>query len=160
MVDLLSSEDAVIDKAKRLLEQDKANPLELKSHFEDLLKAYIKLNKGQNRLIRLSDKSQNKLNIANAKLEEVSQSLMELAIHNNIIVFAVSEITKSAYAEGMNIASAKGSFRIAYNANKVISVTPFKDGDNLIQALKVESTANREKENLNVQLNVKGAIIG
>ena len=96
----------------------------------------------------------------NMKVEEVSQSLMELAIHNNIIVFAVSEITKSAYAEGMNIASAKGSFRIAYNANKVISVTPFKDGDNLIQALKVESTANREKENLNVQLNVKGAIIG
>ena len=96
----------------------------------------------------------------NMKVEEVSQSLMELAIHNNIIVFAVSEITKSAYAEGMNIASAKGSFRIAYNANKVISVTPFKDGDNLIHALKVESTANREKENLNVQLNVKGAIIG
>ena len=96
----------------------------------------------------------------NMKVEEVSQSLMELAIHNNIIVFAVSEITKSAYAEGMNIASAKGSFRIAYNANKVISVTPFKDNDNLIQALKIESTANREKENLNVQLNVKGAIIG
>ena len=34
---------------------------------------------------------------------------MELAIHNNIIVFAVS-ITKSAYAEGMNIASAKARF--------------------------------------------------
>jgi len=96
----------------------------------------------------------------NMKVEEVSQSLMELAIHNNIIVFAVSEITKSAYNEGMNIASAKGSFRIAYNANKVISVTPFKDNDNLIQMLKIESTANREKENLDVQLNVKGAIIG
>ena len=96
----------------------------------------------------------------NMKVEEVSQSLMELAIHNNIIVFAVSEITKSAYAEGMNIASAKGSFRIAYNANKVISVTPFKNSENLIQMLKIESTANREKENLDVQLNVNGAIIG
>ena len=96
----------------------------------------------------------------NMKVEEVSQALMELAIHNNIIVFAVSEITKSAYAEGMNIASAKGSFRIAYNANKVISVTPFKDNDNLIQMLKIESTANRERENLNVKLDVKGAIIG
>jgi len=85
---------------------------------------------------------------------------MELAIHNNIIVFAVSEITKSAYAEGMNIASAKGSFRIAYNANKVISITPFKNDENLIQMLKIESTANREKENLDVQLNVNGAIIG
>jgi len=96
----------------------------------------------------------------NMKVEEVSQSLMELAIHNNIIVFAVSEITKSAYNEGMNIASAKGSFRIAYNANKVISVTPFKNNENLIQMLKIESTANREKENLDVQLNVNGAIIG
>ncbi len=96
----------------------------------------------------------------NMKVEEVSQSLMELAIHNNIIVFAVSEITKSAYAEGMNIASAKGSFRIAYNANKVISITPFKNDENLIQMLKIESTANREKENLDVQLNVNGAIIG
>ena len=60
----------------------------------------------------------------------------------------------------MNIASAKGSFRIAYNANKVISVTPFKNSENLIQMLKIESTANREKENLDVQLNVNGAIIG
>ena len=75
MVDLLSSEEAVIDRAKNILEQNQATPLELKSHFEDLLKAYIKLNKGQNRLIRLSDKSQNKLNIANAKLEDFSSKL-------------------------------------------------------------------------------------
>ena len=75
MVDLLSSEEAVIDRAINILEQNQATPLELKSHFEDLLKAYIKLNKGQNRLIRLSDKSQNKLNIANAKLEDFSSKL-------------------------------------------------------------------------------------
>ena len=75
MVDLLSSEEAVIDRAKNILEQNQATPLELKSHFEDLLKAYIKLNKGQNRLIRLSDKSQNKMNIANAKLEDFSSKL-------------------------------------------------------------------------------------
>ena len=75
MVDLLSSEEAVIDRAKNILEQNQATPLELKLHFEDLLKAYIKLNKGQNRLIRLSDKSQNKLNIANAKLEDFSSKL-------------------------------------------------------------------------------------
>ena len=75
MVDLLSSEEAVIDKAKNLLEQEKSIPAEVRLHFEELLKAYIKLNKGQSRLIRLSDKSQDKLNIANAKLENFSSKL-------------------------------------------------------------------------------------
>ena len=64
MTDLLSSEETVIDKAKKLLGQEESFNLEFRSHFEDLLNAYIKLNKGQKRLIRLSDKSQDKLNIA------------------------------------------------------------------------------------------------
>ena len=80
MVDLLSSEEAVIDKAKSLLEQEKSIPAEVRSHFEELLKAYIKLNKGQSRLIRLSDKSQDKLNIANAKLENFSSKLSTINI--------------------------------------------------------------------------------
>jgi hypothetical protein len=96
----------------------------------------------------------------NMKVEEVSQSLMELAVHNNIIVFAVSEITKTAFSEGMNIASSKGSFRIAYNANKVLSLTPFKDENKLIKSLRLECTANRERESLDLQLPVKDALIG
>ena len=96
----------------------------------------------------------------NMKVEEVSQALMELAVQNNIIVFAVSEITKSAFAEGMNIASSKGSFRVAYNANKVLSLTPFKDENNLIKSLKLECTANRERENLDLQLPVTNSVIG
>ena len=60
----------------------------------------------------------------------------------------------------MNIASSKGSFRIAYNANKVLSLTPFKDDNQLIKSLHLESTANREKENLDVHLPVKDAFIG
>ena len=96
----------------------------------------------------------------NMKVEEVSQALMELAVQNNIIVFAVSEITKSAFTDGMNIASSKGSFRVAYNANKVLSLTPFKDDNNLIKSLHLECTANREKENLDVHLPVKNALIG
>ena len=96
----------------------------------------------------------------NMKVEEVSQSLMELAIQNNVIVIAVSEITKQAFYEGMNIASAKGSFRIGYNANKLLSLTPYKDDNNLIKSLHLQCTANREKENLDVRLNVTGAKIG
>ena len=96
----------------------------------------------------------------NMKVEEVSQALMELAIQNNVVVFAVSEITKQAFHEGMDITSAKGSFRIGYNANKVLSLTPYKDENNLIKYLKIQCTANREKEGLNLELNVNGATIG
>ena len=94
------------------------------------------------------------------KVEEVSQALMELAIQNNVVVFAVSEITKQAFHEGMDITSAKGSFRIGYNANKVLSLTPYKDDNNLIKYLKIQCTANREKEGLSLELNVDGARIG
>jgi hypothetical protein len=88
----------------------------------------------------------------NMKVEEASQGLMELAVQNNIIVFAVSEITKQAFHEGMNMASAKGSFRIAYNANKLISINPIKDEKGQISQLHVKSEANRERETLNVKL--------
>ena len=77
---------------------------------------------------------------------------MELAVQNNIIVFAVSEITKQAFHEGMNMASAKGSFRVAYNANKLISINPVKDVEGKISQLHVKSEANRERETLNVKL--------
>ena len=92
----------------------------------------------------------------NSKLEEVSQSLMELAIQQNVIVFAVSEISKTAMREGMDISSSRGSFRVAYNANKIISVTPTKTADGLVAQLKIETTANREKESLNIKLYPKG----
>ena len=95
----------------------------------------------------------------NMKVEEASQALMELAVQHKIIVFAVSEITKSAFHEGMTLASSRGSFRIAYNANKVLSVTPFKNKDNILKSLQVESTANREKEWLKVSLPISGVQI-
>ena len=95
----------------------------------------------------------------NMKGEEASQGLMELAVQQNIIVIAVSEITKQAFNEGMNLASAKGSFRIAYNANKVISVAPQKNPEGLIRALHIKSEANREKEVLDARVFVDGVQI-
>ena len=97
----------------------------------------------------------------NMKVEEASQFLLELAVQNDIIVFAVSEISKQAFHEGLNLASAKGSFRVAYNANKVISINPYFDAKNknLLKVLHVESTANREKEILDVKLNIDGVKI-
>ena len=92
----------------------------------------------------------------NMKTEEASQAMMELAVKHNIIVFAVSEITKGAFHEGnMNIASAKGSFRTAYNTNKLLSVIPSKSkSTGLIEQLRVRCEANREREHIDVRLNV------
>ena len=92
----------------------------------------------------------------NMKTEEASQAMMELAVRHNIILFAVSEITKSAFHEGtMNMASAKGSFRTAYNTNKLLSVIPSKSiTTGLIEQLRVRCEANREREHLDVRLNV------
>jgi hypothetical protein len=95
----------------------------------------------------------------NMKVEEASQALMELATQNNIVVFTVSEIGKESFKEGMNIASARGSFRVAYNANKILGVTPKKDNDGLVKSLTVTTIANRERESLNIKLDVNNVIL-
>ena len=92
---------------------------------------------------------------SNMKVEEASQAMMEIAVKHNVIVFAVSEITKQAFHEGMNIASSKGSFRTAYNTNKLLSVNPQKSiSSGLIERINIKCEANREKENINVNLKV------
>ena len=55
--------------------------------------------------------------------------------------------------DGLNIFSSKGSFRTAYNANKILSLIPRKSmttGE--LEALDLRCEANRERENLNVRL--------
>jgi len=96
---------------------------------------------------------QSNMKDANMKVEEASQAMMELAVKQNIIVFAISEINKSAMREGMGISSTKGSFRTAYNANKLLSLVPRRSlttGE--LEALDLRCDANRERENLNVRL--------
>jgi len=96
----------------------------------------------------------------NMKLDDISGSITELAIRHNLIVIAISEITKSAFSEGMNVSTIKGSFRIAYNASKVLSLDPKKDKDGNIGSIAVKTNANRERGNLNTILAVKGLKIG
>ena len=95
----------------------------------------------------------------NMKVEEASQALMELAIQNNLVVFAVSEIGKESFREGQNIASTRGSFRVAYNANKIIGITAKKGSDGLLQFVKVSTIANREREFLDMTLNVNNVML-
>jgi hypothetical protein len=55
----------------------------------------------------------------------------------------------------MDISSSKGSFRIAYNANKVLSLKAWRDPESgLIREVTVVSDKNREKEYLNVRLKI------
>jgi hypothetical protein len=89
----------------------------------------------------------------NMKVEEASQALMELAIQNNIAIFAVSEIGKESFREGQDVSSSRGSFRVAYNANKIIGITAKKE-DGLIKYVNIETIANRERETLNISLQV------
>jgi len=95
----------------------------------------------------------------NMKVEEASQAMMELAVKHNLIVFAVSEINKSAMREGLNITSSKGSFRVAYNANKILSLIPRTKADGTLDMLDLKCEANREKEHLDVRLKINNVRI-
>ena len=56
--------------------------------------------------------------------------------------------------EGMNISSVRGSFRIAYNASKILSLTTKKDSEGLVCQMMIKTTANREKGSLDTIVNV------
>ena len=96
----------------------------------------------------------------NMKVEEASQAIMELAVRQNVIVFAVSEVSKAAFKEGMDISSSRGSFRIAYNANKLISLKPYKNKETgLVELIDIKSDKDREKEHLFARLTVNNVRI-
>tara|TARA_B110000014_G_scaffold257476_1_gene242115 strand:- start:193 stop:1212 length:1020 start_codon:yes stop_codon:yes gene_type:complete len=72
---LLETEEAVIKKARRLLENEGGLHSSAHPEFLELLQAYEKLNKDLKRLIRLSDRNQDRLNKVNLKLEDFSGKL-------------------------------------------------------------------------------------
>ena len=92
----------------------------------------------------------------NLKMEEIAGALTEVAIKQNVVVFAVSEVTKSAVVEGLGISSSRGSFRIAYNASKILSLSTSKGIDGNINSITVKTTANRERGSLDVCLRLNG----
>ena len=92
----------------------------------------------------------------NLKMEEIAGALTELAIKNNIVVIAICEITKQAMNEGMGISSVRGSFRIAYNASKILSLTTAKSKEGDVTSMVIKTEANRERGHLDVFLKVNG----
>ena len=75
VTNLLETEETVINKARQLLEEDGALHSSAHLPYLELLKAYEKLNKDLKRLIRLSDRNQDRLNKVNLKLEDFSSKL-------------------------------------------------------------------------------------
>tara|TARA_R100001163_G_scaffold65834_1_gene65470 strand:- start:8152 stop:9909 length:1758 start_codon:yes stop_codon:yes gene_type:complete len=96
----------------------------------------------------------------NLKMEEIAGALTEVAIKHNVVVVAICEITKSAMQDGMSISSVRGSFRIAYNASKILSLTTSKDPEGNVTNMVVKTEANRERGALNVLLKIDGIRIG
>lgn len=90
----------------------------------------------------------------NGKIEEIMATLRDVAIKNNMVVFAVSEITKEAMNSKNSvpaIAASRGSARIGYTANKIMQIKAYRDNGE-INYLILECVANREKEGLYVHL--------
>ena len=92
----------------------------------------------------------------NLKMEEIAGALTEVAIKHNVVVVAICEITKAAMQEVMSISSVRGSFRIAYNASKILSLTTAKDTEGNINTMVIKTEANRERGVLNLLLKVNG----
>jgi len=92
----------------------------------------------------------------NLKMEEIAGALTEVAVKHNIVVFAISEVTKQAMTDGIGISSARGSFRIAYNASKILSLATTKGIGGEINTIMVKTIANRERGALNAVLRLKG----
>ena len=92
----------------------------------------------------------------NLKMEEIAGALTDVAIKHNVIVIAICEITKQAMQEGMSISSVRGSFRIAYNASKILSLTTAKNPEGEVTSMVIKTEANRERGVLNVLLKING----
>ena len=58
--------------------------------------------------------------------------------------------------EGLGISSSRGSFRIAYNASKILSLSTSKGIDGNINSITVKTSANRERGSLDVCLRLDG----
>ena len=61
---------------------------------------------------------------------------------------------KESFREGQNIASSRGSFRVAYNANKILGITAKRNSDGLLKNVIVKTIANRERESLDIKFTI------
>ena len=90
-----------------------------------------------------------------SKDKDISESIMNLANEVNCIVIGIWELSKNAFEHGINIASPAGSFRVSYNANKILALKPIRPNDSgKIEYLELSTIKNREQERMNIRLEV------
>ena len=58
------------------------------------------------------------------------------------------------FKTGVDISSPSGSFRISYNANKILALKPIRGDQGSIEHLELITIKNREQERLNCRLDV------
>ncbi len=89
-----------------------------------------------------------------SKDKDISESIMNLSKDLNCIVIGIWELSKEAFKNGVDVASPSGSFRISYNANKILALKPIRSGEGVIEHLELITLKNREQERLNCRLDV------
>jgi hypothetical protein len=89
-----------------------------------------------------------------SKDKDISEGIMNLAKDLNCIVIGIWELSKDAFKNGVDISSPSGSFRISYNANKIVALNPVRNGQGSIQHIELVTIKNREQERLNCRLDV------
>tara|TARA_R100000008_G_scaffold86873_1_gene82265 strand:- start:5408 stop:7162 length:1755 start_codon:yes stop_codon:yes gene_type:complete len=90
-----------------------------------------------------------------SKDKDISEGIMNLANDLKCVVIGVWELSKSAFHGDVNIAAPSGSFRVAYNANKILSLRPIRPNDSgIIEYLELTTIKNREQERMNCKLKV------
>ena len=90
-----------------------------------------------------------------SKDKDISEGIMNLANEINCVVIGVWELSKNAFQNGIDIASPAGSFRVSYNANKILALKPIRPNDSgKIEYLELSTIKNREQERMNVRLEV------
>jgi len=90
-----------------------------------------------------------------SKDKDISEGIMNLANEINCVIIGVWELSKNAFQNGIDIASPAGSFRVSYNANKILALKPIRPNDSgKIEYLELSTIKNREQERMNVRLEV------
>ena len=89
-----------------------------------------------------------------SKDKDISEGIMNLAKDLNCIVVGIWELSKDAFKHGVDISSPSGSFRISYNANKILALKPIRGNEGAIQHLELITLKNREQERLNCRLDI------
>ena len=89
-----------------------------------------------------------------SKDKDISEGIMNLSKDLNCIVIGIWELSKDAFRNGIDVASPSGSFRVSYNANKILALRPIRDGSGSIEHLELSTLKNREQERLNCRLDV------